>query len=296
MLSFRSVALTAAVTLLSVPAGGQVWQSVTPANGTAGYTNPNGYWNNSSTDNLSASDVCNIGSLLTSTTQNCGSQQPANLLPLGSGVTGLTTGNARYLGNGSGGPVRFGLGAGVWDISFFGRIAGASMPVDVSFVLFNADNSSFTTLTVGSTVRVTTSSSLLFGLASYNPTGSNQRGYLSSMQTTPFPFANTILNQNATQQWAVFTDAGNATSLNGMLLRNAGTYWIAGEDNACNRSQNPTLCADGSPNARNEFSDWDYNDAIIRATAVVPEPSTYALLATGLIGLAGVVRRRRGKD
>jgi hypothetical protein len=47
----------------------------------------------------------------------------------------------------------------------------------------------------------------------------------------------------------------------------------------------------------NPIADFDYNDLryeIANASAsVVPEPSTYALMATGLIGLGGIVARRR---
>lgn len=43
------------------------------------------------------------------------------------------------------------------------------------------------------------------------------------------------------------------------------------------------------------LADFDYNDLRfeISATSVVPEPSTYMLMASGLLGLAGVARRRR---
>ncbi len=43
------------------------------------------------------------------------------------------------------------------------------------------------------------------------------------------------------------------------------------------------------------IADFDYNDLRfeIAATSVIPEPSTYVLMASGLLGLAGVARRRR---
>jgi len=39
-----------------------------------------------------------------------------------------------------------------------------------------------------------------------------------------------------------------------------------------------------------------YNAYWSNATSVIPEPSTYALMATGLVGLVGLARRRNSKN
>ncbi len=61
------------------------------------------------------------------------------------------------------------------------------------------------------------------------------------------------------------------------------TYWIGLEDNAC-----ATLPAQGCTRK----ADYDNNDVLFSVTAL-PEPSTYLLMATGLVGFGFMARRRR---
>ena len=104
----------------------------------------------------------------------------------------------------------------------------------------------------------------------------------------------------APQQFAVFTDAANAfeplfgNDSYGTFyeLANTGTYFVGGEDNACDAVAGAAGCAFGYPNNRNSFSDRDYNDFVIRVRAVpVPEPALPTLLAAGLLVM--LARRAR---
>jgi hypothetical protein len=71
-----------------------------------------------------------------------------------------------------------------------------------------------------------------------------------------------------------------------VLLRSAdgSRYLVGAEDNKLDLLPNPS------------FRDSDYNDYMVEVTVVTPEPMSMALMATGLVGLAGagfVQRRRR---
>jgi len=73
-----------------------------------------------------------------------------------------------------------------------------------------------------------------------------------------------------------------------VLLRSAdgSRYLVGAEDNKL----------DLLPNS--SFRDSDYNDYMVEVTVVTPEPMSMALMATGLVGLAGAgfVQRRRRRN
>ena len=84
---------------------------------------------------------------------------------------------------------------------------------------------------------------------------------------------------------------------NGATLLN--TFNLAGTGDSNGDNSAIFLGAQGAPITAIEYQmsdinqDFAINRLSIRSTSVVPEPSTYALLATGLVALMGVTRRRR---
>jgi hypothetical protein len=277
--SFRLAASLAAAVAAAPTAGAQSWTTFTPANGTAGYTNSSGYWNNRSDDNAASGAVCNVGSLLTTATSACGSQKPDNWLPLNV----LSPADARVLQGPTGNAVAFSFAAGTWQFDLLGRVAGADAPSQTAWGVRDLVTGIETRITDVSYTLAAPNAFALF-IDSWNPGEGAQRRFYSDMTVGGL--------QSLVQQHVVFTDAANAAGAGTSTLAASGVYYVGMEDNACDAAAGAPCAVAGLENTRGRFSDRDYNDFAIRMSAV-PEPSTYALMATGLAGVLGAARRRR---
>lgn len=286
----RALSALLAGVLLTLPASrlDAQWQDISA---------PNSYWNNSSSDGAN----CNIGFILRNTEGSCGNQKPAGWLGSSGALIGA---DAKVLQSGAGAPLRFYFGAGTWEIDLLGRVAGADVPRQSQFgyqLLEGLDQQ----FAVSGPTTVSTELGFFLWLDAWNPTA-NPRRFYSDMLTLENVASENPDFQAAPQQFAVFTDAANALDpfvgddSYGTFyeLASSGTYFVGGEDNACDRPSNATAstktCAFDYPNNRKSFSDRDYNDFVIRVKAVpVSEPALPALLASGLLLLAAQRARRQ---
>lgn len=214
----------------------------------------NEFWNRLSDDGRN----CNIGYFVQSGYGPCGSQHP-NVFPSPLGWT-----NATYLAQSV--PSTTGrtvvlFRPGTYTLTFLGQVAGASPSRLVGVSSF--DGSGEVNHTFGAapeTFSFTATKDWQFSLQSFLPTGAG----------TFFS------NDGNTRQFAVFANSNGADG------STANDWLVGAEDNGCTSV---------SPNCP-RLADYDFNDAMVRVTAT-PEPSSYALMATGLIVIGGAMRRRR---
>lgn len=203
---------------------------------------------------------CNIGFVLAGPIPSCNFNQvsPSYVAP----------GTPSWYGHAWANPAQsFGFGfftsAGA-NLSYFGGVAGAN-PLAKLYVRDLMTNTILFTFT-GATPAYTVAAGTYFdiGIASYNPL-SAVPNFFSYSSSTP-------------NQFAVF---GNG-SFDAFSASCGSACWVGAEDD--------TRLGNGS--------DYDYNDGILKITGanvIVPEPSTYALMASGLLALAAVARRRKSK-
>ena len=263
-------ALTLAVAASSASA--QTWSTFTPSN-----SGP-GFWNNSSHDNVTTNDICNVGNVLTNaalTSANCLNNTPGNLLPAKRFDSGI--GGGAYLNGATG----FVFGPGTWTIDLIGQMAGA---VPTNWGIINNDDRIYIAYT-GSAITVSTTSYFGLWIDTFDPASSPNRFISTSYQCAQAPsLIPGGCSTGASQQHVLFnpnaglngTSTGFNVNSGGYAYAGSGQYYVGMEDNA-------TIA-----------SDFDYNDVIISVSSV-PEPSTYALMATGLAALFGIARRRRAQ-
>jgi PEP-CTERM motif len=261
-----------AAALVTAPLAAQTWSAVPGALSNDHYTAgpARAFWNNSSNDGVS----CNIGHVVTGTNGTCANQRPLNWLPF----TGPTP--THFLSNGnSGTPFLFAAGTYVFKQTpgLGGDIAGDNTP----WGFFTADANGLAVMNMPP----------ISGNAGVQTvTFSSAWGFFMDMSLVGSTAGVNVRSNDAAfaRQFALFS-VGNGSSLSalgGSTLVTAGgddSFVVGFEDIACDAQG---FC--------NQTADFDNNDAIL-SFAPVPEPSTYALLLTGLAGIGAMARRKRAR-
>ena len=291
------VGLVAAATFLTVPAASaQTWYAAPAPSNSGGAS---AYWNNSSQDNKPGSGgICNLGAVLMGVAVNadCNNEVPSGVLPLSSvqQLPGSGTRGAFLAGGAGNSATSFKFNQGFYRFDFYGKIAGSAIQsggVAPRYGYFEFDGSGNRVLTeiaiaAGTSTTFQTSGNWGFWVGAFRPGASfgNLNVYFSDMTscTLTVSLTGSCSSAAATQQFALFTGSlSGAPAASGGVVSTStfDQMWIGAEDNAS---------GGGGAGA----SDRDYND-VVGSFTNLPEPASFALFGTGLLGVFAVGRRRR---
>ena len=173
---------------------------------------------------------------------------------------------------------------------------GTGQVVTVRFLGFEAADRSLLSYQIGTTFNPSGAFTALFVNLGAGATPLGTQTVIGTVGADQFVFFRLL---NETQ--AAVSGASNFTFYSGLASRNpdnrlhvslgagSGTPALGGG------TYTQSFNFEDRSGVVSPTADFDYNDLRfeISATSVVPEPSTYMLMASGLLGLAGVARRRR---